>query len=96
LLTFKIEPLLKKGRAMPFKLDSIYETCGIEKKRALIGSMFPEKMTFDGSTLRPGRVNEAAQFIYRIQSELQPQKKRTRKENFHLSAGEVSSGFEPL
>jgi site-specific DNA recombinase len=30
------------------KLDYIYEDSGIERKREVIGSMYPEKLTFDG------------------------------------------------
>lgn len=79
-----IEPLL------------IYNTGTIEQKRQVIGSMFPEKLIFDGTSLRTTRVNEAAQFIYVINAELESQKKRTIESNFQLSAREVSSGFERL
>ena len=91
-----IGSLLNLGINNLLKLDNIYETAGVEKKREVIGSMYPEKLTFDGIGVRTTRINEAARFIYMINSDLQPQKKRTNKNNFHLSAREVSSGFEPL
>lgn len=91
-----IGSLLNHGINNLLKLDYIYETAGIEKKREVIGSMFPEKLTFDGFGVRTSRINEAARFIYMITSDLQSQKKRTNENLFHLSAREVPSGFEPL
>jgi len=32
---------------------------GIAKKREIIGSMFPEKIVFDGKEHRTGKLNEA-------------------------------------
>ena len=91
-----IEPLLSKGIQNLLKIDFIYESGDIIQKREVIGSMFPEKMTFDGVTLRTTRINEAAEFIYMINSNLGAQKKRTMNEKIQLSACEVPSGFEPL
>jgi site-specific DNA recombinase len=65
------------------------------QKREVIGSMFPEKLTFDGEIHRTTRINEAAQFIYIINSDLQAQKSGQMKEIFTCPL-EVSSGFEPL
>jgi hypothetical protein len=39
---------------------------GIEKKREVIGSMYPEKLTFDGERLQTTRINEAARIIYTL------------------------------
>lgn len=91
-----IEPLLNKGLNNLLKLDFAYESAEIGKKREVIGSMFPEKLIFDGVTVRTARVNEAAQFIYMIHNDLQAIKKRTNEKYSRLSAREVSSGFEPL
>ena len=43
-----INSLLSKGVNNLLKMDYIYETADIEKKREIISSMYPEKMTFDG------------------------------------------------
>lgn len=91
-----IEPLLKKGLKTLFRLDLVYENSPTHRKRELVGSMFPEKMTFDGASLRTGRINEAIHFIYLINKELLKEKTRTRNNFLHLSAREVPSGFEPL
>ena len=80
-----IEPLLSKGIDSLLKLDYIYETGDIEKKREVISSMFPEKMTFDGTSLRTPRVNEAVKFIYMIDNELGGNKNRTNRKYSKLS-----------
>ena len=56
--------LLNKGINNLLKLDSVYETGDIEKKREVISSMYPEKMTFDGFSVRTNRINEVARLIY--------------------------------
>lgn len=80
-----INHLLDKGVDNLLKLDTIYETGGIEKKREVISSMYPEKMTFDGFVLRTTRINEAVRFIYMINSELGQNKNRTNGRNSNLS-----------
>jgi site-specific DNA recombinase len=48
------------------KLDYIYEHGEIDRKRTVISSMYPEKLTFDGDRLRTNRINEAARIIYAL------------------------------
>lgn len=48
------------------RLDILFESGNISEKRDIIGSMYPEKMTFDGISLRTARVNEAALCMYQI------------------------------
>lgn len=90
-----LEPLLKKGLNTLFNIVSVYERSDIARKRELIGSMFPEKMTFDGNTFRTGRINEAAELIFMINSKLRAQKNRTKKEKILLSGWEPPAGIEP-
>jgi site-specific DNA recombinase len=58
--------LLDAGIDNLLKLDYIYQDGEIEKKREVIGSMYPEKLTFDGERLRTTRINEAARIIYTL------------------------------
>jgi hypothetical protein len=53
--------LLDAGIGNLLKLDYIYQDGGIEKKRKVIGSMYPKKLTFDGERLRTTRINKVAQ-----------------------------------
>jgi hypothetical protein len=61
-----IAPLLTKGIDNLLKMDFVYQTADTEIKRENIGSMYPEKMTFDGTLLRTTRVNEAMHLIYSL------------------------------
>jgi len=55
--------MLNKGVNNLLKLDSVYETGDIEKKREIISSMYPERMTFDGFSVQTNRMNEVARLI---------------------------------
>ncbi|PZR22337.1 MAG: hypothetical protein DI539_05870 [Flavobacterium psychrophilum] len=59
-------------------LDTHYVNMPTVKKRELIGSIFPEKIVFDGKDYRTPRVNEAARLIYMINSDLYSIKKPER------------------
>ena len=90
-----IKDLLDKGIDILLKLDYVYETADIDKKREVISSMFPEKLHFENSSLRTGRVNEAVKFIYMIDSNLGGNKKGQAKNKFDLSCKVGTTGFEP-
>ncbi|MEP7233622.1 MAG: recombinase family protein, partial [Ginsengibacter sp.] len=61
-----IKDLLDKGINNLLKLDNLFESAGIEYKREVISSMYPEKMTFNGFSFRTSRINEVARMIYRL------------------------------
>ncbi len=90
-----MKDLLDKGIDTLLRADNIYETADREKKRRLIGSMFPEKMHFEKSSLRTGRVNEAVRCIYMINSNLGGNKKGQAKNKSSLSCDVGMTGFEP-
>lgn len=69
-----IETLLNRGIKSLLSLDRRYIEGDIEDKRKIIGSMYPEKLRFDGRQLRTNRVNEVAMRIYKINKELQRKK----------------------
>jgi len=58
-----ILPLVNGGLQTLFSLESMYNDSRIDVKRELIGSMFPEKLTFDGKDLRTTRINEVAELF---------------------------------
>ena len=58
-----IKTLLNNGINNLLKLDYLYETADIEKKREIISSMYPEKLTFENNEVRTIRINQAAQLI---------------------------------
>ncbi len=89
-----IKNLLDKGIDNLLKLDYIYETADIDKKREVISSMFPEKLHFENNSLRTSRINEAVSFIYLIDSDLGGNKKGQIKNKFDLSCKVGVARFE--
>ena len=87
--------LLKKGVNNLLKLDFIYENGDTEKKREIISSMYPEKMTFDGFSVRTIRINEVARLIYSMDMGFSENKNRTNQNNSSLSCQVGMAGFEP-
>jgi site-specific DNA recombinase len=77
------------------KLDKIYQEGPIIKKRQLIGSIFPEKLTFDGEVYRTTRLNEAVQLIYSLDEAFRENKNGTSDIFFDLSRKVAQPGFEP-
>jgi hypothetical protein len=47
------------------------------KKRGIVGSIYPENLTFNRSFYRTSRLNEAVRQIYMIEKELQENKNGT-------------------
>ncbi|HEY9260119.1 recombinase family protein [Chitinophaga sp.] len=57
--TSNIESLLDNAVKSLVTLDQLYKDGDVKKKRQIIGSIFPEKLVFDGSHYRTARLNEA-------------------------------------
>lgn len=63
---YNIDAILDKALRNLCQLDVLYETGSMEQKRKIIGSIFPDKLIFDGEHYRTARVNEAARVIFAI------------------------------
>jgi site-specific DNA recombinase len=90
-----IKDLLDKGIKNLLKLDNLYETADIEKRREIISSMYPEKMTLNGFSFRTSRINEAARMIYSLDEGYSENKDMTNGNNSSLSCQVGMTGFEP-
>jgi hypothetical protein len=66
------------------RLDELCENGTIKEKREIVGSIFPENLTFNGDYYRTTKINEAARQIYLIENELEQNKNGTSKVNFDL------------
>jgi site-specific DNA recombinase len=77
------------------RLDELYENGTVIEKREIVGSIFPENLTFNGDYYRTERLNEAVRQIYLIEKELQEDKNGTSKGNFDLCRKAERRGFEP-
>ena|GEM_PF-981585 len=93
--TTNIEPLWDKAISSISNLDVLYENGTVTKKRKIIGSMFPEKLTFDGFQYRTARVNEALVLMLLIDSKIKGKKNGTNPSFLDLSREVTPPGFEP-
>ncbi|MEJ7693164.1 recombinase family protein [Daejeonella sp.] len=92
-----MDKLLEEAMTVLKGLDSFYEFFkDINVKRDFIGSMFPEKFTFDGSQHRTANINEALEAIYLYNSELDGIKKGKNSDFKNLSLMVARRGIEPL
>ncbi len=80
-----IEPLWDRVISNISRLDSLYENGNVIQKRKIIGSIFPEKLTFDGSQFRTTRINEALEYILLIDNKIGGNKNGTNSSNLNLS-----------
>jgi site-specific DNA recombinase len=63
---YNIESLIRKAIDSLTSLDELYIKADVKKKRQIIGSIYPEKLTFDGFHYRTIRLNEAVELIYKL------------------------------
>jgi len=80
-----IEPLWDKAISSISNFDSLYENGNITQKRKIIGSVFPEKLTFDGFQFRTTRINEALEYILLIDNKIGGKKNGTNSSILNLS-----------
>jgi hypothetical protein len=67
----------------------LYEEGTVTQKRQIIGSIYLEKLTFDGSRYQTARLKEAVQLIYTLDKGFGEIKNRKDDKNLCLS-GEVA------
>ena len=90
-----IEPLLNKALTNLTCLDKLYEKSDNKGKREIIGSIFPEKLVFDGFQYRTARMNEAVQLIYSMDKGFSQNENGQTEPIFDLSTLVPRTGFEP-
>ena len=73
----------------------MYEKSDNETKRDIIGSIFPEKLTFDGMHYRTTRLNQAVELIYKLGEGFSGNKKGQTVKKNDLSNLVTRPGFEP-
>jgi len=70
----QVKNLAEKAVRLLCELDKLFEICSIEAKRLLIGTFFPEKLTFSEGRCRTLKVNRVAELIYLKNKELRAKK----------------------
>lgn len=84
--TNNIACLLDNAAKSLVTLDQLYKDGDVKKKRQIIGSIFPEKLTFDGINYRTEWLNEAVRLIYSLGTWIFPENKNGQTEvNLDLS-----------
>lgn len=71
----RIDILLPKAVETIASIHDLYQVADNETKRAIAGSMYPEKLHFDGEQHRTTRVNEITSAIYLISNNLKKDKR---------------------
>lgn len=66
-------------------LGKLYREGNTAEKRAIIGSIFPERLYFEEDAYRTVKMNEGVMLIYQIINGLNAQKKRTSVSKIRLS-----------
>jgi len=72
--SFDFEGCLNKALHNLSRLQITYNEGNVEAKRGIIGSIYPEKVCFDGTAYRTARVNDVAHLIYLINNKLYAKK----------------------
>lgn len=95
MIKFEIEKKLSKAVDLIGNVWKLYECGGIEIKRQIIGSIFPNKLEFDGKIYRTASMNVVANRIFQITNGLSVNKKRLNEDISHLACLVPRVGIEP-
>ena len=76
-------------------LDVLYQISDMNVRREIIGSIYPEKFTFEDIQHRTARVNEVASLIYQISNELTAKKEWASDDKTCLPTWVRPPGLEP-
>jgi site-specific DNA recombinase len=87
-----IDQLVDQGVENLFRVSQVYEAGSPEQKKSVVGSMFPENLTFDGFLVRTTRLNEGARLIYTLNAGLSENKNGQSEEISALSNSVIRMG----
>src|SRR5690606_31232870 len=83
--SINIDKALDRALHSIVNIPKLYREGEIHTRRAVIGSIFPEKLEFDGKTYRTARMNVIANHIFQANNGLLQKKNRTNENKFQLS-----------
>ena len=86
--------LLEKAVNSLTKIDVIYSKSGIEEKRKIISSMYPQKFSFENLKFRTINTSNFFNLIYLINSKLKDKKSETTGSKLPLSRWVFPTRFE--
>jgi site-specific DNA recombinase len=91
----EVEKTLDSALKTLTAIDKVYCESDHYGKRKLIGSIYPEKFTFEELRVRTAKKGDVFEFIYLINSTLSSNKKGTNGNFYNLSQRVIPLGFEP-
>lgn len=92
----RIDDILETALNNLVNIDERYENADVSGKRKIIGSMFPQKLIFDGCMYRTTNMNEAVQLIYKLDKTFREKEKGQTSDETSLSHEVIRIGFEPM
>ncbi len=78
------------------RLGDIYNQASVEKKKEMVGSIYAEKLCFDGNKYRTTNMNEVISLIHLMNNELNVMKNEKEKSENFLSRLVERTGIEPV
>ena len=90
-----VQNLISKGIAKIIELKDALNHKSLAGIRTEVGSIYPEKIVFDGSKVRTARRNDFIQHVNLINKKLQTNKNGTKVDFSTLSRQVGRTGFEP-
>lgn len=90
-----VQNLINKGVAKVIELKNALNGGSLAEIRTEVGSIYPEKIVFDGSKVRTARRNDFIQYINLINKKLRENKNGTKIDFSTLSRQVGKTGFEP-
>ncbi|MEA5062332.1 MAG: recombinase family protein [Petrimonas sp.] len=90
-----IEPKLRYSISLINNIDDYIRDAKVEVKCKLIGSMFPEKITFDGKSYRTNSYNSVLDLIYKQTNQLKGDKKEIGERFNSFPDSVPRAGIEP-
>lgn len=88
--------MVDKGISNLARIRTLYIGGDSAMKRQIIGSMFPEKIVFDGKQHRITKVNEAVRLIVKLGEGFREIKNRKRFKDLSVSGMVPGTGIEPV
>ena len=91
----KLEPKLKYSMSLLDNMERFIRDAPVEAKIKLLGSIFPEKIEFDGENYRTTGYNKVLDLIYQHTNELREPQKKIGERNDSFSNSVPRAGIEP-
>jgi site-specific DNA recombinase len=88
-----INKLLERAVCALENLNELFVDGDLKRKRQIVGSIFPEKLIFDGINYRTGRLNEAVRLIYSLDAGFSEKKNGQTGEKNGLSKRVIRIGL---